>query len=329
MPKHYKHLTSYDRCQIYTLKQSGKSQAAISLILNVNQSTISRELRRNTGLRGYRFKQAHALATQRGSARGCGARVLVPALIAKIEDLLRQKQWSPQQISGRLKLQSGTKVSTETIYRHVWRDKKLGGTLYVNLRCSGKKYNKRKGLNSGRGMIPDRIDITQRPQIVADKTRLGDWELDSIIGAHHKGAITSMVERVSKLVRLALLATPSSAATKDAIIAKLSPLKAHVHTLTSDNGKEFAAHKIISSALESEFYFATPYHSWERGLNENTNGLVRQYFPKRLNFNTLTHSDVKKVEDLLNNRPRKTLNYLTPIEVFSQITQTKNYALLM
>ncbi len=178
-------------------------------------------------------------------------------------------------------------------------------------------------------MIPDRVDITQRPQIVADKARIGDWELDSIIGSHHRGAITSMVERVSKLTKLALLKTPSSAATHAAIIAKLEPLKAHVHTLTSDNGKEFAAHKTISNELEAEFYFATPYHSWERGLNENTNGLVRQYFPKRLNFDTLTHSDVQKVENLLNNRPRKTLNFLTPIEVFSQITQSKNYALLM
>jgi IS30 family transposase len=268
MPKHYKHLTSYDRCQIYVHKQSGKSQSEIARALNVSQSTIFRELRRGRGENGYEFGQAHAFATQRGSARGCGVRVMVPALVLRIEDLLRQKQWSPQQISGRLAHEDGTKVSHESIYRHIWRDKKAGGTLYMNLRRIGKKYNTRKGLTSGRGMIPDRIDIKDRPQSVADKIRLGDWELDSIIGAQHKGAISSMVERLSKLVRLALLTTPSSAATQAAIIDRLTPLKAHVHTLTSDNGKEFSAHKIISNKLEANFYFATPYHSWERGLNE-------------------------------------------------------------
>jgi IS30 family transposase len=329
MPKAYKHLTSYDRCQIYVHKQSGKSQIEIAQTLDVSQSTISRELRRGRGKNGYEFADAHALAEKRGSARGCGTRVMVPTLVTRIEDLLQQKQWSPQQISGRLAHEDGTQVSHESIYRHIWRDKKAGGTLYINLRRTGKKYNKRKGLNSGRGMIPDRVDIAQRPQIVADKVRLGDWELDSIIGAQHKGAISSMVERVSKLVRLVLLKTPSSLATQAAIIDRLMLLKTHVYTLTSDNGKEFAAHKIISNALDAEFYFATPYHSWERGLNENTNGLVRQYFPKGCNFDTLTTEAVKKVEDLLNNRPRKTLNFLTPNEVFLKLSQSQNYALLM
>ena len=150
-------------------------------------------------------------------------------------------------------------------------------------------------------MIAGRIDIALRPAIVAEKSRVGDWELDSIIGAKHIGAITSMVERKTKLTKLVLLKRPTVKATKVGIIARLKPIKAHVLTLTSDNGKEFCHHQKISQKLAADFYFATPYHAWERGLNENTNGLIRQYFPKGLDFATLTTADVQRVEDLLNN----------------------------
>lgn len=328
MPKPYSHLTYEQRCQIYALKQRNFSQDDIADDIGVRQSTISRELARNTGKRGYRFKQANDFAKERSIAQKSKKRVMTKVLVTKIEDALVQKQWSPQQISGRLELEDGTKVSHEIIYQHIWRDKKMGGMLHKQLRQQGKKRNKRSGKNAGRGLIPARIDIALRPKIVDEKSRVGDWELDSIIGAKHQGAITSMVERKTKLTRLVLLKGPTSDATSEAIIKRLEPLKTQVLTLTSDNGKEFAGHQKISQSLDSAFYFCTPYHSWERGLNENTNGLVRQYFPKGLDFATISNDNVQYVEDLLNNRPRKTLNYQTPNEVFAMLTANNlNYAL--
>jgi IS30 family transposase len=323
----YHHLNRDQRCQIYALKQRGFSQAEIAGDMGVSQGTISRELGRNKGLRGYRFKQASENAARRRSAGSSVATVMTPSLIARAESMLVGSQWSPQQIAAALFLEHGTKVSHESLYSYIWRNKRAGGKLYRHLRHGGKRRNKRSGSNSGRGMIPGRIGIEQRPQAVADKTRLGDWELDSIIGAKHAGAITSMVERKSKLTRLVLLKSPTADATRKAIVTRLNPLRQHVLTLTSDNGKEFAAHAKISQKLEAGFYFATPYHSWERGLNENTNGLVRQYFPKGMDFATLTSAKVQYVEDLLNNRPRKTLGYRSPNEAFAMLAATQDYAL--
>jgi IS30 family transposase len=327
MAKAYHHLTRDQRCQIYALNKRGFSQEEIGKDVGAGQCTISRELSRNQGLRGYRPKQAQGLAARRCSAGNAVATVMTPALIERVDKLLVSHQWSPQQISGALKLSDGTQVSHESLYQHIWADKREGGVLYRHLRQQGKRRNKRSGKNAGRGMIPGRVDINERPKIVDEKTRVGDWELDSIIGAKHVGAITSMVERKTKLTRLVLLPGPTADATRQGIVKRLKPLKAHVLTLTSDNGKEFAGHCKISKTLNAGFYFATPYHSWERGLNENTNGLVRQYFPKGMDFATLTNADVQRVENLLNDRPRKTLGYRSPNEVFTKLTTTPDYAL--
>jgi len=295
--------------------------------MDVSQGTISRELSRNKGLRGYRVKQASEHAARRRSAGSSVATVMTASLIARAESMLVGSQWSPEQIAAALFLEHGIQVSHESLYSYIWRNKRAGGTLYKHLRHGGKKRNKRSGKNSGRGMIPGRIGIEHRPQAVTDKTRLGDWDLASIIGAKHVGAITSMVERKSKLTRLVLLKNATAEATRKAIIARLKSIKRHVLTLTSDNGKEFAGHHKISKKLGADFYFATPYHSWERGLNENTNGLVRQYFPKGLDFAILTPAKVQYVEDLLNDRPRKTLGYRSPNEVFAALAAHHNYAL--
>jgi IS30 family transposase len=252
---------------------------------------------------------------------------MTPSLIARAESMLVGSQWSPQQIAGKLALEHGTPVSHESLYSHIWRNKRAGGTLYKHLRHGGKKRNKRGGKNAGRGMIPGRIDIAERPAIVEEKTRLGDWELDSIIGAKHAGSITSIVERRTKLTKLVLQKGPTANATRKSIVKRLKPIEKHVLTLTADNGKEFAGHRKISHDLTAGFYFATPYHSWERGLNEHTNGLVRQYFPKGLDFATITNADVRRVEDLLNDRPRKILGFLSPNEVFAQLVATHDYAL--
>lgn len=325
--KCYHHLTRDERCQIYALKKRGFSQKEIAADLGVSQGTISRELARNQGKRGYRFQQATEISARRRSATSRVATVMTPALIARAESMLVGSQWSPEQIAAALLQEHGTKVSHESLYLHIWRNKRAGGKLYKHLRHGGKKRNKRAGKNSGRGMIPGRVDIKERPSIVDSKTRLGDWELDSIIGAKHQGAITSMVERTSKLTRLVLLKSPTADATRKGIVECLTPLKAHVFTLTSDNGKEFAGHQKISRKLDADFYFATPYHAWERGLNENTNGLVRQYFPKGMDFATITHADVRRVEDLLNNRPRKILGFRSPNQAFASLTDAHHYAL--
>jgi transposase len=190
MPEGYLHLTCEQRCQIYALLQSGHSQAHIARQIGVDPSTISRELVRNTGARGYRFKQAHHKASQRRKEASNRPRKMTPDLVELIEEKLTQEQWSPDQISGRLAKERVAFISHERIYQHVWKDKKHGGTLYLHLRHSGKKYNKRKGTNSGRGLIPNRVDIDQRPAIVAAKSRIGDWEADTIIGANHKGAVS-------------------------------------------------------------------------------------------------------------------------------------------
>ena len=225
-------------------------------------------------------------------------------------------QWSPEQISGWLKKQGRESVSHETIYKYIWRNKKKGGSLYRQLRHNGKKYNKRSKGTAGRGCIPNRVDIDQRPALVEEKRRIGDWELDTIIGANHDGAVVSMVDRSSKLTKLAKVSRKTSTEVSLALINKLGPLSLHVHTLTSDNGKEFAVHEKIAHILEADFYFAKPYHSWERGLNEHTNGLVRQYFPKKTQFSGISQAELDGVEKLLNQRPRKILGFKSPEEVF-------------
>jgi transposase, IS30 family len=317
MAQSYRHLTYTQRCQICALKERGDSSARIALSLGVHRSTISRELKRNQEEQGYQHEQAH-LKAQRRKRRSPNQK-MSNEMIAIIEERLRLK-WSPEQISGWMKRQGSKHVSYETIYKHVWMNKKQGGLLYQHLRHHGKKYNKRSSGNAGRGCIPGRIDIKERPSIVDEKTRLGDWELDTIIGANHNGVIVSMVDRTSKLTKLVKVPSKESVEVEKAIINTLIPFKEYTHTLTADNGKEFARHQSISKALGADFYFATPYHSWERGLNEHTNGLVRQYFPKGMNFHEVTDEEVGAVEAALNSRPRKILSFETPAEAFHRLS---------
>jgi transposase, IS30 family len=328
MPKGYKHLTYDIRCQMYALLKRNFSQSQIAKDLNVSQPTISRELKRNKGNRGYRYKQAQKKASIRRTNAKSNAKKMTPDIIMFLKKKLQEYQWSPEQLSGYLKKEHKIFLSHESIYKYIWKDKQQGGTLYKNLRCSGKKYNKRSGKNAGRGLIPNRVGIENRPSIVDQKQRVGDFEMDTIIGAHHRGAIVSLVDRRTKLTRLQLIDRSTADQTSNAIITLLSPIKKHLHTITTDNGKEFAKHQDIACALRVSVYFANPYCAWERGLNENTNRLVRQYFPKKCDFSKLTHEQVQYVEYLLNTRPRKTLNFKSPIEVFLQLTGIKlNYAL--
>ena len=308
----YTQLTREQRYQIYVLLKAGHHQTQIAIMIGCHKSTISRELRRNRGCQGYYPRQAQQLARQR--QRHSHAPRIAPETWQQVEQLLGQ-QWSPEQISGRLKRERLPTVSPERIYLYIYADKRRGGSLHSQLR-SQKKQRKRYRGYIRRGQIPNRTSIEQRPAIVASKGRFGDWEADTIIGGRHQGGILSLVERKSKLTRLHKLETKSAAEMKDASIALLRPLIDRVHTITVDNGKEFCQHEQITAALQAPIYFAHPYASWERGLNENTNGLVRQYFPKKFAFARITNRNLQQVEDLLNNRPRKTLGYRTPNEVF-------------
>ena len=316
----YRRITYEDRCQIYALSKRGASQESIAGVLGVSQTTVSREMCRNRGQRGYRFKQAEAKAQARQAIRSRPRKLTAP-LRRKIEAKLRQMRWSPEQIGGWL-FEQGIKLSHERIYQMVWQDKRDGGDLWRSLRRRGKRYNKRGGKNAGRGLIPDKIDISERPTIVARKARLGDWEGDTVVSAGHKGGLLTLVERKTQLAKIIKLPRATAHATQRAAVRRLKPIGDFVHTITFDNGKEFAAHQDIAHALKAKIFFATPYHAWERGLNENTNGLIRDFFPKGTDFSTIANAEVAKVERLLNARPRKSLGFRSPQEVFNSLAHS-------
>jgi transposase, IS30 family len=310
----YKQLTEEERYQIYALKTAGYSQQMLAEHLHRSPSTISRELARNTGLKGYRPKQAHQLSDLR-RRQAMKHHKLDTQAVAWINTLLN-RDLSPEQISGYLARHRRLKLSHETIYQYIYRDQVTGGTLYLKLRHVPKGYRKRYGSYQSRGQIVGRIGIEQRPAVVDRKNRLGDWEGDTIIGKGRKSALLTLVERKSLYTLIVKLTSRSATELADKLILTMKRLKVVLKTLTVDNGKEFADHKTIAEQLGAEVYFAHPYSSWERGINENTNGLIRQYFPKGTDFNGLDERDIQHVMDKLNNRPRKTRNYKTPNEIF-------------
>ncbi len=310
----YHRLTQEERYQIYALLKEGLSMSAIAKNIGKDKSTISRELKRNKGQRGYRPKQAHTFAKERVRLK-IKSTYLQEEQIKYIKEKIELK-WSPQQISGRMKIDGLSPVSHETIYRYILRDKDNGGKLYLNLRHKHKRYKKRYGSSDRRGEIPNKTSIEERPSIVEEKKRIGDFEVDLIIGRDHKQALVTMVDRKSKFTLIKKIPHKQSSLVEVAFIEMLLPLKQWVHTITTDNGKEFAAHESIAKRLDADFYFCHPYASWERGLNENTNGLIRQFFPKGSEFTNITQTQVLKVQNNLNHRPRKSLDYKTPAEVF-------------
>ena len=301
----YTHLTQEERYQIYALKRAGITQKVIASILKRSESTISREINRNSGKRGYRPKQAQYKSLMR---RAINARRINDQDWQWAKSKLLE-EWSPEQISHFVG------ISHETIYQRIYQDKSQGGLLWRYLRCQ-KKYKKRYGLLERRGNIPNRLSIEDRPSLVNERSRLGDWEGDTIIGKNHKQALVSIVERKSKLTLIHKVARKTAQAVRIAVIDLLKPFKNNVLTITVDNGREFAGHQEIAHQLEANVYFAHPYSSWERGTNENTNGLIRQYFPKHRDFSTITQEEINMVMNRLNNRPRKTLGYKTPNQVF-------------
>jgi IS30 family transposase len=317
----YRRIQYEDRCQIHALAKAGRTQAEIGAALGFSQGAVSRELARNSGRRGYRFKQAQGKAWARQDTVRGRPRKLTSRLRRDIARKMRAERWSPEQISFWLLDERGVQISHEWIYRMVWDDKRAGGDLWRCLRRRGRKYNRRGAQNAGRGVIPNRIDISERPAVVGDKSRLGDWEGDTIVGTQHRGALLTHVERKSLFTTISKLDRATAKATHSATVRRLKPLRRNVHTITYDNGKEFAAHQKTAQTLKALVFFATPYHAWERGVNENTNGLIRDFFPKGTDFTTIHHATVAKVERLLNRRPRKSLGFKTPNEVFEALSR--------
>jgi len=307
----YHQLTQAQRYQIYALKKTKHSLAEIAAVIGVHKSSVSRELKRNRGKRGYRPQQAQELKLGRRSKSVF--RITAKAW-AVVEKLLRQ-DWSPEQISGRLKKEQAIGISHEWIYQHILADKQAGGDLYRHLRCQ-KKRRKRYGKYDRRGKLPNCRSIEERPAIVHARKRLGDWEVDTILGRKYKQAIVTLTERKSRFTLLTKVKRRTAQAVRKQVCRMLLPVKNKVHTLTSDHGKEFADHEQIAQRLELKFYFAHPYAAWERGTNENTNGLLRQYFPKKSDFQSVSNKELEQAMTRLNFRPRKTLRFKTPFEVF-------------
>ena len=310
----YKQLTFEQRIEIYALLKAGYNQTQIAEFIGVSKTTICREIKRNTGLKGYRPKQANQQTLDRKHNAKKHIRFTNEVQNEVIKYL--NQDWSPEQISGWLKANNQLAVSHETIYQFIIRQQKNGGDLYTHLRQNRKKRRKRIKTKDRRGQIPDRVSIDQRPAIVDNKERIGDWEIDTVIGKNHKGALVTAVERKTKFTCISHVPKREAALVSKALVRMLMPYKKMVHTITSDNGKEFAKHQKIAKALNAQFYFAHPYCSWERGLNENTNGLVRQYFPKKSSLVDVNKEQIVEVQNKLNNRPRKSLNFQKPATIF-------------
>jgi len=312
------HLTVEQRYTIQVLKKQGIAQNKIAAEVGRCASVVCREIQRNCDKRGGEYKAD--LAERKCKARHSSKpkKVLFTADIQQFVETHLREDYSPEQIVGIANRTNQPCVSVERIYQFIWSDKKQGGDLYKHLRTQGKRYRKRGASKDKRGQIKDRNGIENRPAIVDEKSRIGDLEIDLVIGKNHKKAILTANDRASGKTKIALLNSKSAEEIQNKVTKLLQEWKPFIKTITSDNGKEFANHKEIAKKLGVEYYFARPYHSWERGANENYNGLLRQYFPKGYDFSLITEKQLKYVENKINNRPRKRFGFLSPNQVFLQ-----------
>lgn len=320
------HLTQEQRYTISVLKAEGFSQKAISERINKDKSVVCRELKRNCDLRNNEYKADLAQRKYEKRKSEIPKKIYFTASIKVLVITKLELFYSPEQIVGECKLNKIPMVSVERIYQFIWADKREGGKLHENLRNRGKRYRKRGGFKDKRGIIVGRIDIDQRPKIVEERKRFGDLEADTIVGKDHQGGLLTLNDRMTGLVKARKLTTREAQEIEVKIVDAAQMWKPYTHTITSDNGKEFGNHIAISEALNIEFYFAKPHHPWERGSNENCNRLFRQYFPKGTDFSTITENDVQKVEDFINNRPRKRHGFFSPKQVFNNLNLIQKVA---
>ena len=321
----YKQLTHKERYQIYALIKEGLNYTQIANNIGVHKSTISREIKRNSDNKNSYHPDSASIETfvrHKNKPKFIKINKTCEKWIRKLLKL----DWTPEQIAGRLKEQRLFDITHESIYQYIYKNKANGGRLYLHLARKMKRYQKRDTKYNSRGLIVNRVPISKRPKIVNQKIRIGDWEVDTIIGKYHQGAIVTIVDRKSKFTLMRKLPTKEAIGVSNAIIELLYPVKQFTHTITSDNGKEFSLHENISKSLDTKFYFCDPYSSWQRGLNENTNGLIRRYIPKKTEFIDISNEEILMIQNSLNHRPRKALGFKTPFEVFMNEVSRKMVA---
>ncbi|WP_088701371.1 IS30 family transposase [Halomonas campaniensis] len=327
----YRQLTQIQRYQIFAYLETGISQRKIAKAIGVHSSTISREIKRNALTSGYAPEQAQSASDQRRRTAWKVTKRL-PSLIRWVTDQLMD-EWSPQQISGFMAKANGVCVSHQWIYALIWDDKKHGGILWKRLRLPRhRRYQRQLAKRAGLGKIPHRVGIEQRPAKVEERRYIGHWEGDTVLKGHKESGLVTLVERRSGYLLAARLPTITATRTAQAMTRLLAPRRGAVHTITLDNGSEFAEHRKVAKAVSAKTYFCDPYRSCQRGTNENTNGLIRQYFPKGTDFRKVTNAELRSVVNKLNDRPRKRLGYRTPAQVFlgeySRALETAGAALI-
>lgn len=310
----YAHLNATERELIAKKLRVGESMRAIAKALERSPSSISREIRRNSLADRY-APQTARLAAEKRARNSRNAKTISAEILAYVFEKLKKKH-SPEQICGVLKKQLNVTLSFSTIYRHIHADKSNGGKAYRDLRGAKKRRKKYGVALNGRGKIPHRVDISKRPKSVETRDELGDWEGDTVVGAHHLGAVVTLVERKTGYAVIAKVAERTANSVTEACIKALTDLKLAVKSITFDNGKEFSQHQKISQALDTKIYFSKPHSPWQRGCNENFNGLLRQYLPKKMPFAAVTQDQLNEIINEINARPRKRLGYRSPAELF-------------
>jgi len=310
-----KQITREQRYQIEAYLKAGKSKDFISNQLSVNRSSIYREVKRNSRKRGsYSAFYAQVLCDER-KERLKRKRSFDQVKKDLIKDYVQREQWSPEQIVGHCKKNGVGMVSHERIYQYIRQDKEQGGSLFKHLRHRLK--HRKRPVGAKHAPIKNRTSIDDRPEVINNKQRFGDWEIDTIIGKDRKGAIVTLVERTTSFFMMRKLPNGKNAESlANIVIDMLAPYKNMVHSITSDNGTEFAEHMKISKGLDIDFFFAHPYSSWERGLNEYTNKLIRQYIPKKSKFESFDDKDIAEIQYKINRRPRKKLEFNSPKYLF-------------
>ena len=313
------HITQLQRYAIFCMLKQGYKQIEIAVAIGKDKTVVSKEIKRNSDKRNGVYK--HELAQKKYAKRQKEKpkQKRFTKNIQQAIELLLRDDYSPEQVVGYLEKQDEKTVSIERIYQHIWQDKKNHGDLHTHLRRQGRRYRKRGASKDSRGVIRNRVSIDERPAIVEKRARFGDIEVDLIIGKNHNQAILTINDRASGMLKMKKIPSKQASVVTEAITTLLEDWKPYLHTITADNGKEFAGHQEVAESLSIHYFFAHPYHSWERGSNENLNGLIRQYFTKGSGFTNITEQRVKEVETKLNNRPRKRYKYQNPIFVMEQL----------
>jgi len=310
----YKQLTPHERYMISSYRKAGLSVAQMAKDLDRHRSTIYREIKRHFRQNSYRPDYANDRALAKRSGTRCGFKIHPDDLFV-IKNLLRHK-WSPEQISGALRETGFLSISHQTIYSYIWWEKKKGGKLWKHLRQSRKKRRKKHNSLNTRGILTDKRHISERPDVVETRGRIGDWEIDTVMGSSDQHCIVTLVDRKTGYLLIGKLKNRTVDELNWVTRKLIRKHEDKMLTITADNGTEFHGYSDLEDDTGVTFYFATPYHSWERGTNENTNGLIRQYLPKRESMAKLSQKACDKIAFEINNRPRKRHGFIPPANLF-------------